>query len=263
MERKTGTTAPGVVFIQTREDLVHKLDMAGSKLVVLNFRAPWNKASKSIIRPCEDLAKDFKTKAEFYALNVDKFMELVKDLGVEALPTFVLFRNYEMIDKVVGMETDKLRKSIEKAVAEPQETAHISNNQALNGVVLPLPMTSSQRVGQPTERKTGVISIETREDLVQKLNMAGSKLVVLDFWAPWNKTSTSLKKPFEVLADNFKTNADFYTLNVDKFMELAKHCGVEALPTVVLFRNHEMIDKVVGVEPDELSKKIEKALAAS
>ncbi|KAL6636703.1 hypothetical protein ACP70R_024275 [Stipagrostis hirtigluma subsp. patula] len=124
MDRKTGTAPPGVISMETREDLVHNLNMAGSKLVVLDFWAPWNVPSKSTMWPFQDLVGKFKTKVEFYTLQVDKFMKLAKDCGVEALPTFVLFRNYEMIDKVVGMvETEELQKSIEKALAEAQETA--------------------------------------------------------------------------------------------------------------------------------------------
>ncbi|KAL6636694.1 hypothetical protein ACP70R_024266 [Stipagrostis hirtigluma subsp. patula] len=128
----TPSTTAGVTSIDTEDDLKLKLHKAGSKLVVLDFCAPWSKTSASLMEPIQVLADNFKTKVDFYTLNVDKFKKLATDFGVEALPTFVLFRNYEMIDKVIGIETDELRKKIEKELAEPSETAQGSNKKAPN-----------------------------------------------------------------------------------------------------------------------------------
>ncbi|XP_062212791.1 thioredoxin H-type-like [Phragmites australis] len=100
-----------------------------------------------------------------------------------------------------------------------------------------------------------VTAIQTWSDLIERLGKAGKKLVVLEFWATWSEPSKYMKQAYKDLANDFK-EVEFYTLDVDKFKDLAENAGVEALPTFMLIKEYDVEDTVVGVKKEQLRKSI-------
>ncbi|KAL6636704.1 hypothetical protein ACP70R_024276 [Stipagrostis hirtigluma subsp. patula] len=110
--------------IVTMEDLKSRQAKAGSdKLVVLEFWARWSVPSGCVLDSFKELAQTFKTRAEFYALDVDKSMPVASFYKVESLPTFVLLRGDKILGKVLGIDTEELKESIEQALQEEQAAA--------------------------------------------------------------------------------------------------------------------------------------------
>jgi len=100
-----------------------------------------------------------------------------------------------------------------------------------------------------------VMTISTTTDLERELNKP-DKLIVLEFMAPWSEPCKVMKEPYRRIARARKDRVNFYTLNVDKFKDLAEEAGVEALPTYVLLKNDDVMDMVVGVRRHELENAI-------
>ena len=68
---------------------------------------------------------------------------------------------------------------------------------------------------------------------------------VVDFGAPWCAPCLALEPILEDLAKDF-TNVPVYSVNVDKSMDLAAQYGIKSLPTVVVFKNGEIVEQLIG-----------------
>ena len=73
--------------------------------------------------------------------------------------------------------------------------------------------------------------------------------VVVDFWAPWCGPCSLAAPVIKKLAEEYKGKAKICKLNVDVGQNSAGKYGVINIPTVVIFVNGEVKDKVVGVLP--------------
>ncbi|MCJ1229019.1 Cytoplasmic thioredoxin isoenzyme 2 [Toensbergia leucococca] len=54
--------------------------------------------------------------AKFIKLDIDEVPEVASQLGVRAMPTFILFRDGKKIDEVVGADQEKLDSAVKAAV---------------------------------------------------------------------------------------------------------------------------------------------------
>ncbi|CAL5028897.1 unnamed protein product [Urochloa decumbens] len=101
-----------VKVIQTMAELEDFL--ATDKLIVLEFCAPWSEPCKAMIQPFNNIAKTYQNDALFCTVSVDKFNSLASELEVEALPTFMVVRDYMVLDEVVGVKTRELERCINR-----------------------------------------------------------------------------------------------------------------------------------------------------
>ncbi|KAJ1275913.1 hypothetical protein BS78_05G172700 [Paspalum vaginatum] len=95
-------------------DALEKASKDG-KLLVMEFMASWSEPSRLMSRIVANTiapASEFKDKVDFCMLDIDEFMDLSRYLRVEALPTFVLVRDYYVKKSVVGVDKDELLDSI-------------------------------------------------------------------------------------------------------------------------------------------------------
>jgi len=75
-----------------------------------------------------------------------------------------------------------------------------------------------------------------------------NKLAVIDFWAEWCAPCFILSPVLEELAEEYKEIA-FGKLNVDENKDIASEYGIMSLPTVLFFKDGEVVDEVVGAVP--------------
>ncbi|GMI89761.1 thioredoxin H-type 5, THIOREDOXIN H-TYPE 5, LOCUS OF INSENSITIVITY TO VICTORIN 1 [Hibiscus trionum] len=81
------------------------------KLVVVNFTASWCAPSRSMIPILVELAKKLPD-VIFFKVDVDDLKTATQDFDVEALPTFILLKQGNIVDKVVGARKDELQQKI-------------------------------------------------------------------------------------------------------------------------------------------------------
>lgn len=70
--------------------------------------------------------------------------------------------------------------------------------------------------------------------------------VLVDFWAVWCGPCQMLAPVLEDVANEYEGKIKVAKINVDEEPELAIKHGVEAIPTILLFKNGQIVNKSVG-----------------
>ncbi|VDK44765.1 unnamed protein product [Anisakis simplex] len=104
-------------------------------------------------------------------------------------------------------------------------------------------------------RKNMVLMISDDYSLSSHLSEAGSKLVVIDFYADWCGPCRYIAPIFEQFSQQY-TEAVFVKVNVDLCRQTSAVYGVSAMPTFVFVRNNQEVDRMMGADVSELERKI-------
>jgi thioredoxin 1 len=78
-----------------------------------------------------------------------------------------------------------------------------------------------------------------------------SNLVLVDFWAPWCGPCKMIAPVLEELDSELGDKVKIVKLDVDENQETAGKYGVMSIPTLLLLKDGEVVDKVVGFQPKE------------
>jgi thioredoxin 1 len=73
-----------------------------------------------------------------------------------------------------------------------------------------------------------------------------SKLVLVDFWAEWCGPCKQIAPTLEELADKYSESLSVCKVDVDSSRELALQYNVRSIPSLIIFKNGEMVDSLIG-----------------
>lgn len=100
----------------------------------------------------------------------------------------------------------------------------------------------------------------TEQNYKTEIDKTDSPLVV-DLWAPWCGPCRAVGPIVEELADEFAGRVRVGKMNVDDCQGAAASFGVQAIPTILLFKGGQEVDRIVGAQGKEsLQSKFESLL---
>lgn len=88
-----------------------------AELVIVQFKTEWNGGCQIMAPIYDELSKQFASKAKFFTIDTEVEQAIAKEYRIMELPTFLFFKDGELIDHVKGLlSKNLLALKIEEAI---------------------------------------------------------------------------------------------------------------------------------------------------
>ena len=105
---------------------------------------------------------------------------------------------------------------------------------------------------------------EIHDDNFESEVLKSNTPVLIDFWAPWCGPCRMIAPITEKLALEYEGKVKFCKLNVDENQQMAMKYQVMSIPLLLLFKDGEQVDSILGAVPETIIRfKVEALLQAS
>ena len=102
------------------------------------------------------------------------------------------------------------------------------------------------------------MSLEITDANFKDIVLKSDKPVLVDFWATWCGPCRTIAPMVDELSTEMEGKAVVGKVNVDENSDSPKTYGIRSIPALLIFKNGEVVDKLVGAVPkSQLKEKLE------
>jgi thioredoxin 1 len=102
---------------------------------------------------------------------------------------------------------------------------------------------------------------DVTDSTFESLILKSDKPALVDFWASWCAPCKAIAPIIEEMAESYGDKVKFVKMNVDDNPSTPGKYGVRGIPTLILFKNGERVDQVVGAVPkNQIKDLVDKGL---
>ena len=94
--------------------------------------------------------------------------------------------------------------------------------------------------------------INITKEIFEEQILQADQPVLVDFWAPWCTYCRRIAPAFDKIAEQQENKLVFAKVNVDEAPEIAEKYGIDTIPTLLIFKNGEVVGTIVA--PDSKAK---------
>lgn len=114
---------------------------------------------------------------------------------------------------------------------------------------------SAKTFADPKKDKSPVVTLSSSNYASE----TSKGLVLVDFWAAWCGPCRKMAPMLDEISQEYKGKVKIGKLNVDNFKQFSIDNGIQALPTIVVYKDGKEVDRIMGLVPkDKLLGVIEK-----
>ncbi len=218
----------------------------------------------------ERLAKTYSGKALIARVNVDEEPAVARQYGITHLPALVFVRDGRTVERGTGTAgerelaawLDYLARGGTRPPAPTGPSIALQPAGASGGPARPA---EPPRPAEPRREPAGAPRGEGRPitltDATFDATLRGTSLPVLvDFWAEWCGPCKMIAPAVSQLAAEFAGRAVVAKLNVDENPRTPARFSIQGIPTLLIFRNGQLVDQIVGAQsPQVLRQRLARA----
>ena len=93
------------------------------------------------------------------------------------------------------------------------------------------------------------MTVEVNDANFEEIVIKSDKPVIVDFWAEWCGPCRMIGPIVDELSDDYKDQAVCVKVDVDSCPGISSKYGIRNIPTILFFKNGEIVDKQVGAVP--------------
>ncbi|XP_077549310.1 thioredoxin 2 [Haemaphysalis longicornis] len=102
-----------------------------------------------------------------------------------------------------------------------------------------------------------ILVVENNEDFSKKLDEAGDKLVVVDFYATWCGPCKMIEPFLKQQSEIYKDEVVFLKVDVDENEEIASQYEISCMPTFLFIKKREKVDEISGANKEMIQQMLE------
>jgi len=104
--------------------------------------------------------------------------------------------------------------------------------------------------------------VNVSDDTFEEEVLQSDLPVLVDFWAAWCGPCRVIAPILEEIAEEKATSLKVAKVNVDENMRVAMQLGISSIPTLILYKNGQPVERIIGAQPKQrLLQHIEKHLS--